>query len=96
MRLSSNGWHITSSLWYLNAVYLSQHQSPSWIRDASSEVEPLIADDRSLKFTGGHPRMVSYTYNFAGVVNINTFKALAAQLLAFGARAESSSCPPRR
>jgi hypothetical protein len=80
MTLFSNGRHITPSAWYLNAVYLSQHQSPSWIRVASSEVEPLIANDRSLKFSGGHPRRVSYMYNFADVLNLNVFVALAARL----------------
>jgi hypothetical protein len=41
-------------------------------------------------------RRVSYTYNLAGLLNINTFMALAARLLTFGARAESSSRPPPR
>jgi hypothetical protein len=79
---SSNSWHITSSAWYLNTVYLSEHQSPSWIRAASSEVEPLIANDRSLKFTSGHPRRASYTYNLAGVLDLNTFMGLAIRVMA--------------
>jgi hypothetical protein len=41
-------------------------------------------------------RRVSYIYNLAGLLNINTFPTLAARLLTFGARAESSSHPPLR
>jgi hypothetical protein len=83
MRLSSNSWPITSSTWLLNSAQLSQHKSPSWVRDAGSEVEPLIANDVSLKFSGGDLRRVSYTYNLAGVLDRNLLAALAARLLSF-------------
>jgi len=57
MTPSSNGRHITSSTERLNSAHLSEHSSPSWIPDAGSEVAPLMANNVSLKFSGGHLRM---------------------------------------
>jgi hypothetical protein len=44
-------------------------------------VEPLIADNVSLKFSGVYLRMVSLEYNFADVINFYDFGDLAIRLL---------------
>jgi hypothetical protein len=61
---------------------MSQQQSLLWVRETSLEVEPVISNGMSLKFSGGHLRMVSYTYNFADVLNLKILAELALQVMA--------------
>jgi hypothetical protein len=66
----------------LECSLLVSHQSPSWVRDAGSEVGSLNARGMSWKFPVSHPRMVSYTDNLAGVLDLNPFMGLAIRVMA--------------
>jgi hypothetical protein len=59
-------------------------QKPIMGQGRESRGRAAVANGVSLKFSGGHLRRVSYTYNFAGVLNFNVFATLAARLTNLG------------